>query len=113
MLRRAGPDNLIKENTFRDGGLWGVTNRGTNGTRIEGNKIYGHQGFTVEKPLVPWLSAAMIGPGYGIDVAGSSGVIVIDNMLYNNKTVDIYWDGLNDNTFSGNTCAGGEFCNNM
>lgn len=111
MIRVAGAGNVIRENIIRDGSLWGVTNHETNGTKIVGNQIYGHQGLTVEKTLAPWFPPSLLGPGYGIDIQGSTGVEVMNNKLYNNKTADIYWDGSNENSFMKNTCGGGGFCN--
>jgi parallel beta-helix repeat protein len=98
MIAFAGPGNEITDNIIRDGGLWGVTNRSTNGTIIENNQIYGHQGFTVDKPLAPWVLPDQLHKGVGIDLAISSHTRVVGNKLYNNKTADIEWDGLNPET---------------
>jgi parallel beta-helix repeat protein len=98
MIRLAGPGNEITENIIRDGGLWGVTNRSTNGTLIENNHIYGHQGFKVDKPLAPWIKPEELRKGVGIDLATSSHTRVVGNKLSDNKTTDIEWDGLNSET---------------
>lgn len=98
MIMMAGPGNAITENIIRDGGLWGVTNRSTDGTIIENNQIYGHQGFKVDKPLAPWVLPEQLRKGVGIDIATSSNLRVVGNKLYNNKTADIEWDGLNPET---------------
>jgi parallel beta-helix repeat protein len=104
MIRLAGPGNTVTENIIRDGGLWGVTNRSTDYTIIENNQIYGHQGFTMDKPLAPWIKQEELRKGVGIDIATSSHIRVVGNKLSNNKTTDIEYDGLNPetNTFERN-----------
>jgi parallel beta-helix repeat protein len=98
MIRLAGPENTIRNNIIRDGGLWGVTNRSTDGTIIENNQIYGHQGFKLPKPLAPWILPEELHKGVGIDIATSSHIRVVGNKLSDNKTADIEWDGLNPET---------------
>jgi hypothetical protein len=81
-----------------------VTNSATNGTIIEHNHIYGHQGFKFDKPLAPWVLPDQLHKGVGIDVATSSNTRVVGNRLSDNKTANIEWDGLNPetNVFEGN-----------
>ncbi|MDQ4140909.1 MAG: right-handed parallel beta-helix repeat-containing protein [Bacteroidota bacterium] len=98
MIRLAGPGNEIKDNIFREGGLWGVTNRSTDGTIIENNQITGHQGFKVDKPMAPWIKPEELRKGVGIDIAASKNTRVIGNRLSDNKTADIEYDGLNKET---------------
>lgn len=98
MIRVAGPGNEITENIIRDGGLWGVTNRSTDGTIIENNQIYNHQGFKLDKPLAPWIKPEELRKGVGVDIATSSHTRVVGNKLADNKTADIEWDGLNPET---------------
>ncbi len=99
MLRRAGSGNQITDNQFREGGAWGVTNRNTNGTLVEKNRIINHRGFRLAGKPRP------VGSGVGIDVAGSSEVVVRENTLQNNSTFDIEWDGTGENAFAGNRCT--------
>lgn len=98
MIRLAGTGNAITENIIRDGGLWGVTNRSTDGTIIENNQIYGHQGFKVDKPLAPWIKLEELRKGVGLDIATSSNLRIVGNRLSDNKTADIEYDGLNPET---------------
>ena len=99
MLRRAGSGNQIVNNEFRDGGAWGVTNRTTNGTLIENNRITNHTGFKLAGKPRP------VGSGVGIDIAGSSEAVIRNNALQNNSAFDIEWDGMGQNTFAGNRCT--------
>jgi parallel beta-helix repeat protein len=99
MLRRAGSGNQITDNQFRDGGAWGVTNRNTNGTLVEKNRIINHRGFRMAGKPRP------AGSGVGIDVAGSSEVVIRDNTVQNNTAFDIEWDGTGENVFAGNRCT--------
>lgn len=99
MLDRAGSGNQIVNNEFRDGGAWGVTNRTTNGTLIENNRITNHTGFKLPGKPRP------LGSGVGIDIAGSSESIIRNNTMQNNSVFDIEWDGMGQNTFAGNRCA--------
>jgi parallel beta-helix repeat protein len=99
MLRRAGSSNQIVENEFSVGGAWGVTNRATDGTLIENNRITNHTGFKLAGKPRPVAS------GVGIDLAGSSEAVIRNNTLQNNSTFDIEWDGTGQNTFTGNRCT--------
>jgi parallel beta-helix repeat protein len=99
MLRGAGPGNQIVDNEFRDGGAWGVTNRTTDGTRVENNRIRNHTGFKLAGKPRP------VGSGVGIDIAGSSEVVIRNNRLQDNSTFDIEWDGTGQNSFQGNRCT--------
>jgi parallel beta-helix repeat protein len=99
MIHGAGPSNQIVDNEFRDGGVWGVTNRRTNGTLIEHNRITSHTGFKLPGKPRP------AGLGVGIDVKESSEAVIRNNTLQNNSTFDIEWDGTGQNTFTGNRCT--------
>ncbi|MEO6332448.1 MAG: right-handed parallel beta-helix repeat-containing protein [Gemmatimonadaceae bacterium] len=99
MLYGAGSDNQIVNNEFRDGGAWGVTNRTTNGTLIENNRIMNHSGFKLPGKPRP------VGSGVGIDIAGSREAVIRNNTLQNNSAFDIEWDGIGQNTFAGNRCT--------
>lgn len=99
MLHRAGSGNQVVDNELRDGGVWGVMNRATNGTLVEKNRITNHTGFKLAGKPRP------IGYGVGIDVTGSSEAVIRNNALQNNSAFDIEWDGMGQNTFAGNRCA--------
>jgi len=99
MLWRAGSGNQVMSNEFRDGGAWGVTNRTTDGTLIENNRITNHTGFKLPGKPRP------VGSGVGIDIAGSSEAVIRNNTLQNNSAFDIEWDGMGRNTFAGNRCT--------
>jgi parallel beta-helix repeat protein len=99
MLRGAGPGNQIVDNELRGGGAWGVTNRTTDGTRIENNRITNHTGFKLTGKPLP------VDVGVGIDIAGSSQVVIRNNLLQNNSTFDIEWDGTGQNSFQSNGCT--------
>jgi len=99
MLRSAGSGNHIMNNEFRDGGAWGVTNRRTGGTLVENNRITNHTGFRLTGKSRP------VGVGVGIDVAGSSEVVIKNNTVQNSSALDIEWDGMGQNSFSGNRCT--------
>lgn len=99
MLHRAGSGNQVVDNELRDGGVWGVMNRATNGTLIENNRITNHTGFKLAGKPRP------AGYGVGIDLTGSSGAVIRNNTLRNNSTFDIEWDGTGQNTFTGNVCT--------
>ncbi|HVS61489.1 MAG TPA: right-handed parallel beta-helix repeat-containing protein [Gemmatimonadaceae bacterium] len=99
MLHRAGSGNQVVDNELRDGGVWGVMNRATNGTLVEKNRIMNHTGFKLAgKPR-------SVGYGVGIDVTGSSEAVIRNNTLQNNTAFDIEWDGTGHNTFIGNRCT--------
>lgn len=99
MLRKAGIGNQIVDNEFRDAGAWGVTNRTTNGTLIASNRITNHTGFKLAGKPRP------VGAGVGIDIGGSSELVITNNTLQNNSTSDIEWDRTGKNTFAGNQCT--------
>lgn len=99
MLWDAGSGNRIVDNQLRDGGAWGVVNRTTNGTLVENNRITNHTGFKLLGKPRP------VGSGVGIDIAGSSEVVIRNNALENNSAFDIKWDGRGQNTFTGNLCT--------
>jgi parallel beta-helix repeat protein len=99
MLREAGSGNEVVDNEFRNGGAWGATNRMTDSTRIESNRITNHAGFKLPGKPRP------VGSGVGIDIAGSSEVVIRNNSLHDNSTFDIEWDGTGQNFFQGNRCT--------
>jgi len=99
MLHRAGSGNQVVDNELRDGGVWGVMNRATNGTLVEKNRITNHTGFKLAGKPRP------VGYGVGIDVTGSSEAVIRNNALQNNSAFDIEWDGMGQNTFTGNVCT--------
>jgi parallel beta-helix repeat protein len=100
MLAGAGSGNHIAHNSILSNGRFGITNGGTNGTIIEGNRISYNGG--------PWgvtpYPAAVLGLGRGIAVTTSDGVVVFDNRLRGNSEVDIFWDNAGSNKFDWNAC---------
>jgi len=99
MILNAGSGNLVIDNNASDNGQWGIDNRGTNGTIIEGNRAVRSKGrFT--GPNSPILSGA------GINLRTSSGVTVRDNIVHDNTGFDIYWDNTGTNVFEGNGLPG-------
>jgi hypothetical protein len=71
MLFSAGRGNVVASNVLQNGGAWGITNRGTDGTVIDGKRVNHHRGFTLAKPDWPG-----VGVGTGIDVSSSTDVVV-------------------------------------
>ena len=100
MLSGAGPGNLVLDNVAISNGRNGITNTGTNGTRIEGNRVSYNSG--------PWgtspYPADVKGLGFGINLGTSTGVTVLDNRARSNTGTDINWDGTGDNKFDSNAC---------
>ena len=100
MLSGAGPANLILDNSIVSNGRFGITNGGTNGTFIEGNRVSYNGG--------PWGStpygSTLLGKGRGISVSTSDGVVVFDNRVRGNSEVDIFWDSAGSNKFDSNAC---------
>ena len=100
MLSGAGSGNHIAGNSILSNGRFGITNSGTNGTLIEGNRISYNGGPRGATPY----PAAVVGLGRGISVTGSDGVVVFDNRVRGNSEVDIFWDKAGSNTFDSNAC---------
>ena len=78
----------------------GITNTGTDGTWIEGNRVSYNGG--------PWgttpYAASFKGAGFGINIGTSTGVTVFDNRGRNNTGADINWDGAGTVKFDSNAC---------
>lgn len=104
MIRAAGPDNVIADNVFRHGALWGVTNWLTDGTIIEKNRIVKHDGLQTPDKLPFPPEGYEFGVGIGLDLRLSDAVVVRENVIQNNLTWDIEWDGNGSNTFDRNIC---------
>lgn len=100
MLSDAGAGNLVIENIFNGNGRFGIHNRNTLGTRIEGNRTSYNRG--------PWGTTPypkeVVGVGIGINVQDSTGLVVFDNRVRGNTGVDINWDGKGEVTFEANAC---------
>jgi parallel beta-helix repeat protein/probable HAF family extracellular repeat protein len=100
MITGAGPGNHIADNSIVSNGRFGITNSGTNGTIIEGNRVSYNSG--------PWgvtpYPAAVTGLGRGISVTGSDGVVVFDNRMRGNSEMDIFWDSAGSVKFDSNAC---------
>lgn len=95
MILNAGTGNLVADNNANSNGQWGIDNRGTNGTIIEGNRASRNVGRFMG-PNSPVTSGA------GINVRTSTGVMVKDNTAHDNMGFDIYWDNTGTNIFVGN-----------
>jgi parallel beta-helix repeat protein len=111
MLSNAGPGNWVVDNITTANGRDGITNTGTNGTWIEGNRTSYNRG--------PWgttpYAAEVKGVGRGITIGTSTGVTVVDNRVRGNSGTDINWDGNGEIKFDLNACdtsTPGESCSN-
>ena len=109
MLSGAGPGNTVADNITISNGRNGITNTGTDGTWIEGNRVSYNGG--------PWgttpFAASTKGVGFGINIGTSNGVTVFDNRGRNNTGADINWDGAGTVKFDSNACdksTGGGAC---
>ena len=100
MLSNAGPGNILMDNTVINNGRDGITNTGTDGTWIEGNRVSYNRG--------PWGTSPYPvearGVGRGITIGTSTGVTVFDNRGRSNTGVDLNWDGSGTNKFESNAC---------
>ncbi len=101
MISNAGPGNLVANNTVLGNGRDGITNTGTDGTWIEGNRVSYNRGPWGATPYAPEL----VGVGRGINVQNSSGVTLFDNKAHANTGVDIFWDEKGENVFDSNACS--------
>ncbi len=101
MLRAAGSGNAVIGNVIHDGSRWGITNWNSSGTRIEDNEVRDHRGFHAT-----WDSTKVIGVGDGIDVRGSSDVVVRANRVRGSSGHDVAWDSTGSgNRFVANRCG--------
>lgn len=108
MIRIAGDANQVTENVFKNGGLWGITNWATNGTIITGNRVMNHEGLKTPDKL-PWTPPGYeFGVGIGVDLRRSADVVVRENVIQSNRTLDIEWDGAGANVFEQNRCKTSE-----
>lgn len=100
MLTNAGTGNILMDNTVVNNGRDGITNTGTDGTWIEGNRVSYNRG--------PWgtspYPAEAKDVGRGITIGNSSQVTVFDNRGRNNTGVDLNWDGNGENKLGANAC---------
>lgn len=100
MLSGAGPGNSVMNNIAMSNGRDGITNTGTGGTWIEGNRVSYNRG--------PWgttpYPAEAKGVGRGITIGTSGGVTVLDNRARSNSGTDVNWDGNGDIKFDANAC---------
>ena len=100
MLANAGPRNMVSDNIAIANGRDGITNTGSNGTVIEGNRASYNSGPTGNSPF----PADVRNVGRGITVETSTGVVVYDNRVRSNSGTDINWDGAGDNRIDANAC---------
>ena len=100
MLVTAGSGNVVVNNTVVSNGKSGIFHRGTEGTRIEGNRVSYNRG--------PWGTTPypqqVMGIGDGIYLKDSDKVTVIENRVSSNSGLDINWDGKGEITFRANSC---------
>ena len=69
MLSDAGPGNILMDNTVINNGRDGITNTGTDGTWIEGNRVSYNRGSWGTTPYPP----EAVGAGRGITIGTSDG----------------------------------------
>ncbi len=100
MIANAGPGNILMDNTVLGNGRDGITNTGTDGTWIEGNRVSYNNGPSGTSPYPPEAK----GVGRGITIGTSSQVTVFDNRMRNNTGVDLNWDGNGTNKLDSNAC---------
>jgi parallel beta-helix repeat protein len=94
LIGGAGPGNVVFHNDSHDNRRYGILNRATADTVIDGNRI--------DRNGIP------LGPGRGISVESpaaviSTGVTVARNDAFGN-TPDLFWDGKGADTFQNNHC---------
>ncbi len=105
MIADAGAGNVVLNNDFVGNGQWGVENRNTPGTWIEGNRVRSGTGRVGELAKVSNPAFCSTGPcGLGIHIRGSMGVTVMDNSIRSSPNFDILWDGTGQIQFEANSC---------
>ena len=105
MIADSGPGNLVIDNNFSNNGRWGLENRNTADTWIEGNRVsygIGHVAELAKQPLAPICPGQPC--GLGIHVRGSNNVTVIDNRIRSSANLDVLWDGNGQIRFEANAC---------
>ena len=105
MIADSGPGNLVLDNDFAGNGRWGLENRNTTDTWIEGNRVRygtGQVGEVAKAPLPAFCPTAPC--GLGIHVRGSNNVTVLDNTIRGMVNMDFLWDGTGQNRFEANSC---------
>ncbi|HUS08130.1 MAG TPA: right-handed parallel beta-helix repeat-containing protein [Bryobacteraceae bacterium] len=105
MMVDSGSGNLVIDNDFVGNGQWGIENRNTPGTWIEGNRVRSASGRVGELVKVANPAFCATGPcGLGIHVRTSTSVTVIDNFISRTPNLDILWDGTGQIRFEANSC---------
>jgi len=104
MIRDAGPDNWVLNNTVLDNGRYGIDVQNTETIWIEGNRVSNGRG--------PWGTAPfardVMGVGLGINLLNVNKATLRDNRARGNTGVDLNWDGKGTNTFNANACENSE-----
>jgi parallel beta-helix repeat protein len=98
VMREAGPNNRINDNTILSNGRYGIQVETTSDVWIEGNRVSYGRGF--------W-GAAMPGgqvPGVGIQLVNVTKATVFDNRARSNSGTDLSWDGNGENKIDSNAC---------
>jgi parallel beta-helix repeat protein len=105
MIADAGPGNIVLDNEFSNNGQWGIENRNTVETWIEGNRVSYSGGRVAELAKAPLPAYCPGMPcGLGIHVRGSNNVTVFDNRMRSNANLDVLWDGNGQVKFDANSC---------
>ncbi len=105
MIADSGPGNLVIDNNFSNNGRWGIENRNTPDTWIEGNRVsygFGQVGEVAKQPLAAFCTGQPC--GLGIHVRGSNNVTVLDNRIRSSANLDVLWDGTGQIRFEANAC---------
>ena len=105
MIADSGAGNVVLDNDFVENGQWGIENRNTEGTWIEGNRVRDGSGRVAELAKVANPDFCATGScGLGIHVRGSTNVTVMDNSIRSSPNLDILWDGTGQIRFEANSC---------
>ena len=105
MIADSGPGNLVIDNNFSNNGRWGIENRNTADTWIEGNRVsygFGNVAEVAKQPLAAYCPGQPC--GLGVHIRGSNNVTVLDNRIRSSANLDVIWDGTGQIRFEANAC---------